>query len=326
MPSISSTDNRPGGAGSGTLYVVATPIGNLEDISLRALAVLRSADLIAAEDTRKSAQLLRHFGIASRLVSYHEHNEVLRTPELVQRLLDGASLALVTNAGTPGVSDPGYRLVAAAAHAGVRVVPVPGALAAAAALSASGLPTDSFVFEGFLPKKTGKRLRRIQMLAAEPRTVIVYESPQRIIALIEDLLSVCGDRPGALAREMTKVHEEFIRGRLSHILAVLKDRVEIKGECTLVIAGGAEPEPSSWESARAMIRTGLDLHARGLAEVVKDVSQAARLPRKEVYAEALKIKTELEALAAADRHGHHPDRRGRVRKRAAKHPEGRNGA
>jgi 16S rRNA (cytidine1402-2'-O)-methyltransferase len=301
MPSISSTDNRRAGAASGTLFVVATPIGNLEDITLRALSVLKAADLIAAEDTRKTAQLLKHFGIASTLISYHEHNEAVRAPQLVRRLQSGDSIALVTNAGTPGVSDPGYRLVAAASAAGIRVVPVPGALAAAAALSASGLPTDAFVFEGFLPRKSGKRLKRIQSLAAEPRTVILYESPQRIIALIGDLLQACGDRPAAMAREMTKIHEEFIRGRLSEVLKVLKGRAEIKGECTLIVAGRTEQEPSSWETAREMIRTGLGRHSKGLSELVKDVAHAARLPRKAVYAEAMKIKSEQLEPDQADR-------------------------
>jgi 16S rRNA (cytidine1402-2'-O)-methyltransferase len=300
MPSISSTDNRLAGTASGTLYVVATPIGNLEDITLRALSVLRTTDLIAAEDTRKTAQLLKHFSIASPLISYHEHNETVRAPELVRRLQMGASIALVTNAGTPGVSDPGYRLVAAAASAGIRVVPVPGALAAAAALSASGLPTDAFVFEGFLPKKAGKRHRRIQSLASEPRTVILYESPQRIIALVEDLLPACGDRPAALAREMTKIHEEFIRGRLSEILELLKGRAEIKGECTLIVAGRAAQEPAPWETAREMIRAELARQSKGLSEIVKDVAHTARLPRKAVYAEAMKIKAQLTEPDEAD--------------------------
>jgi 16S rRNA (cytidine1402-2'-O)-methyltransferase len=293
MPSISSTGNRSGSAGPGTLYVVATPIGNLDDITLRALGVLKAADLVAAEDTRKTAHLLRHFAIAAPLISYHEHNETARAPELVRRLAAGTSIALVTNAGTPGLSDPGYRLVAAAAAAGIRVVPVPGPMAAAAALSASGLPTDSFVFEGFLSKKAGKRLRRIQTLAAEPRTVILYESPQRIVSLIAELLSAFGDRPAVLAREMTKIHEEFIRGRLSEILEILKSRTDIKGECTLLISGGIEQEPASWDTALEMIRRELAVGSKGFAEIVKDVAHRTGLPRKEVYSEAIQIKAEL---------------------------------
>jgi 16S rRNA (cytidine1402-2'-O)-methyltransferase len=280
-------------SGPGTLYVVATPIGHLEDITLRALSVLKTVDLVAAEDTRKTGQLLRHFGIATALVSYHEHNEAVRTPQLVRRLEQGASVALVTNAGTPGISDPGYRVVAAAAAAGLRVVPVPGAVAAAAALSASGLPTDAFVFEGFLPKKAGKRSRRITALASEARTVILYESPQRIAALIAEMLPVFGDREAVLAREMTKRYEEFIRGRLSEILEDLNRRIDIKGECTLLIAGRADEGPSSWEDAREDIRRGLSSPSKGVAELAKEVAHTHGLPRKAVYTETMRIKSEL---------------------------------
>jgi 16S rRNA (cytidine1402-2'-O)-methyltransferase len=293
MPLSSSMDKRAAGAAPGTLYVVATPIGNLEDITLRALAVLRGVDLIAAEDTRKTGRLLKHFGITAPLVSYHEHNEAARTPGLVRRLQQGAAIAVVTTAGTPGISDPGYRIVAAAAAAGVRVVPVPGAVAATAALSASGLPTDAFVFEGFLAKKAGKRSRRIKALASELRTIIVYESPQRITALIAELLPVFGDRRAVLAREMTKPYEEFTRGRLSDILETLNNRSDIKGECTLLIAGRADEGPSSWEDAREDIRRGLSSPSKGLPELAKEVAAAHRLPRQAVYSETVKIKAEL---------------------------------
>jgi 16S rRNA (cytidine1402-2'-O)-methyltransferase len=286
--------DRPGGVSApGTLFVVASPIGNLEDITLRALSVLKAVDLIAAEDTRKTGRLLKHFGIAAPLVSYHEHNEAARAPELVRRLQQGASIAVVTNAGTPCISDPGYRIVAAAAEAGLRVVPVPGALAAAAALSASGLPTDAFVFEGFLAKKAGKRSRQINSLASETRTVILYESPLRIRALVAEILAVLGDRRAVLAREMTKRYEEFIRGRLSDILENLDRRRDIKGECTLLIAGRADEGPSSWEGAREDIRRGLSSPSQGLAELAKEVAAAHRLPRKSVYAETIRIKAEL---------------------------------
>jgi len=280
-------------AAPGTLYVVATPIGNLEDITLRALAVLKAVDLIAAEDTRKTGRLLRHFGIATALVSYHEHNEAARTPSLVRRLQQGAAIAVVTNAGTPGISDPGYRIVAAAAAAGLRVVPVPGAVAAAAALSASGLPTDAFVFEGFLAKKAGKRSRQIKALASDARTIILYEAPQRITALIAEVLPVFGDRRAVLAREMTKHYEEFTRGRLSEILEALNNRTDLKGECTLLIAGRADAGPSSWEGAREDIRRGLSSPSQGLSELVKEVAATHGLPRKAVYSETLKIKAEL---------------------------------
>jgi 16S rRNA (cytidine1402-2'-O)-methyltransferase len=294
MPSTCSTDNRSAAA-AGTLYVVATPIGNLRDITLRALDVLGTVDLVAAEDTRKTARLLSHFEMKAPLVSYHEHNEAERTPELVRRLQQGASIALVSNAGTPGVSDPGYRLVTAAANAGLRVVPVPGVTAAAAALSASGLATDAFVFAGFLPRKTGPRRRQIQALADGARTVILYESPQRIAALIEELIESFGDRRAVLAREMTKLHEELIRGRLSEVLAALRGRSQIKGECTLLVAGRTDGEPASWDAVRADLRRALQSGGRGVSALAKEVAQIHGLPRQAAYAEALKIKAELAA-------------------------------
>jgi len=292
MPSTCSTDNRRLTPGVGVLYVVATPIGNLEDITLRALSVLRSADLVAAEDTRKTAQLLSRHGITKSLVSYHDHNESRRTPELLQRLRQGASVALVSNAGTPGISDPGYRLVSAAAAAGLRIVPVPGATAAAAALSASGLPTDAFVFVGFVSKKAGKRLTQIKALASEARTVIIYESPQRIVALVAELRQILGDRHAVLARELTKIHEEFIRGKLSGILETLKARPEVKGECTLLLAGAKPREMLPWDEVQEDIRRALASACGGLSELARELAHKHGLPRKAVYAEAMRIKAE----------------------------------
>jgi 16S rRNA (cytidine1402-2'-O)-methyltransferase len=292
MPSTCSTDNRGLTPQAGVLFVVATPIGNLEDITLRALAVLRSADLIAAEDTRKTAQLLSRHGITKSLVSYHDHNERRRTPELLQRLRQGATIALVSNAGTPGISDPGYRLVSAAAAAGLRIVPVPGATAAAAALSASGLPTDAFVFAGFLSKKAGKRLTQIKALASEERTVILYESPLRIVALLAELHQILGDRQAVLARELTKIHEEFIRGRLSGILATLQARPEVKGECTLLLSGAPPREMLPLEEVREDIRRALASASGGLSELARELAHKHGLPRKAVYAEAMRIKAE----------------------------------
>jgi 16S rRNA (cytidine1402-2'-O)-methyltransferase len=290
-------DRRRSAAAAGTLYVVATPIGNLQDITLRALEVLKAVDLVAAEDTRTTRRLLRHFGLTAPLVSCHEHNEAARTPDLLRRLREGACIALVSDAGTPGVSDPGYRLVRAAAEAGLRVVPVPGATAAAAALCASGLATDAFVFEGFLSKKPGRRRQQIAALAGEARTVILYESPQRAAALIAELLPEFGDRPAVLAREMTKLHEEFIRGRLSEILAAIEGRAGLKGECTLLIAGRtADAAPSSaWEAAREALGAGLSAGSRGLSELAREVARLYSLPRQAVYAEALKIQAQRTA-------------------------------
>lgn len=290
MPSISNTGSRS----AGTLYVVATPIGNLEDITLRALAVLKSVDLIAAEDTRQTRHLLTRHGIRRPLISYHEHNETGRTPGLVDRMRDGAAVALVSNAGTPGISDPGFRLVAAAAEAGVTVVPVPGPVAAAAALSAAGLPTDAFVFAGFLPRRAGKRLDLLKALSLEPRTLIVYESPRRLAGLLKEIQTVLGDRRAVLARELTKIHEEFIRGRLSEIVETLEQRVELKGECTLLVAGGTPPEPSSWETVRSEIRTELVGGTTSLAQIAKKAAGRHGLPRQAVYAEAVRIKAGLQ--------------------------------
>ncbi|RPJ16498.1 MAG: 16S rRNA (cytidine(1402)-2'-O)-methyltransferase, partial [Desulfobacteraceae bacterium] len=237
MPSTLHINNPEQGLASGTLYVVATPIGNRDDITLRALYVLKHADLIAAEDTRHTGKFLSFHNIQGRLTSYHEYNEKVKTTGLIQRMKNGSSVALVSNAGTPVVSDPGYRLIKEAIAAGIKVVPVPGASAAVAALSVSGLATDSFVFIGFCPRKKEKRLDLIRDLKNEERTVIFYESPRRIMRLLEEIISAAGERHSVLSREITKIHEEFIRGTPSEILAVLKQRPEIKGECTLVVSG-----------------------------------------------------------------------------------------
>jgi 16S rRNA (cytidine1402-2'-O)-methyltransferase len=290
-------DSRAEPPQPGTLYIVATPIGHLQDITLRALAVLGAVDLVAAEDTRKTAHLLAHHGIATPTVSYHEHNEARRTPELLKRLQRGASIALVSNAGTPGISDPGYRLTSAAAAEGIRLVPIPGPSAAAAALSASGLPTDAFVFAGFLSKKAGKRRNQIKALASEWRTVILYEAPQRIRALIAELHHTLGDRRAVLAREMTKLHEEFLRGRLSAIQAALVDRAEIKGECTLILAAAEPPLALPGEALGEELRRALASGPRSLSELARELAQRHGLPKKVVYTEAMKIKAEKNSKA-----------------------------
>ena len=216
------------------VYLVATPIGNLEDITERALRVLRECDLIACEDTRHTGRLLSRLGIKKPLVSYHEHNEARRAGELARRALKGERIAVVSDAGTPGVSDPAYRVVRAAIEAGLAVVPVPGPSSVLAALTASGLPTDSFVFEGFLPPKGQKRLRKIEALLDEERTVVVFESPHRIARLIAEIAAVSPARPLALAREITKLHEEILRGAARKLADTLKDK-KIRGECVLLI-------------------------------------------------------------------------------------------
>ena len=223
------------------LYLVATPIGNLEDITLRAVRVLKEADQIACEDTRQTQKLLHHYGVATRTVSYHEHNELTRAPELVLDLEGGARVALVTDAGMPGISDPGFRLISLAIRHHIPVVPIPGASAFLAALVASGLPTDSFRFSGFLPPKSGQRRQMLESVEASPRTQVFYEAPHRVKEAVEDIVAILGqDRQVVIAREVTKIHEEFLRGRAGEVLETLNARGDIKGEITLLIGKAEE--------------------------------------------------------------------------------------
>ncbi len=223
------------------LYLVATPIGNLEDITLRALRVLKEVDVIACEDTRQTQKLLNHYAITTRTTSYHEHNEMTRSAELVKQMQEGASVALVTDAGMPGISDPGYRLIALAIRHHVPVVPVPGASAFLAALVASGLPTDSFRFSGFLPAKRGERRAALEAIKDSPRTQVFYEAPHRIVETLTDVVEVLGEsRHVVVAREVTKLHEEFLRGRAVEVLELLKARNAVKGEITLLIGKAEE--------------------------------------------------------------------------------------
>ena len=275
---------------SGSLYVVATPIGNMDDITLRALDILKNADMVAAEDTRHTGKLLAYHKIKCKLISCHEHNEGERTPLLIQKLKQGSAIALVSNAGTPSVSDPGYFLIQAAIAEGVKVIPVPGANAAIAALSVSGLPTDSFTFIGFLSRKKGKRHALLKKISGEPRTIIFYESPRRILALIKELISILGDRYGVLSREMTKLHEEFIRGLLSEIIQGLDERNPIKGECTLLVEGRDEDKENNRAILRSELEKGLKDPCVKLSALVKEITLKFSLPRNVVYAEALKIK------------------------------------
>ena len=224
------------GPGKGILYIVSTPIGNLDDITLRALKILRHVDLIAAEDTRRTRKLLSYFDIHTPLVSYFEHNELKKIDKLLSHMKRGKEIALVSDAGTPGISDPGYRLVQQAIERGIPVIPIPGPSAVIAALSISGLPTDSFTFVGFLPKKGGKRRKLLDKLGDSDWTSILYESPHRLMETLEDLLAACGDRQIVVTRELTKAFEEVIRGRLSETIDILKGK-RIKGEITIVLAG-----------------------------------------------------------------------------------------
>ena len=276
---------------NGILYVVATPIGNMADVTFRAIQTLKDVALIAAEDTRHTNRLLMHYAIRNSMISLHEHNENQRAGTLVKRLEKGESIALVSDAGTPTLSDPGYRLIREAIAAGIRVVPIPGASAVPASLCASGLPTDAYVFMGFLPRKEGKRRNTLKSLVNEQKTMVFYESPKRIRVLIKDLIETLGDRQGVLSREMTKRHEEFIRGNLSGILDVLADRPEIKGECTLVVKGGAEQKTPDADVLREEIIQGLYGDGLRLSGLVKNIAERYGLPKKQIYTEALKIKS-----------------------------------
>jgi 16S rRNA (cytidine1402-2'-O)-methyltransferase len=279
----------------GILYVVATPLGNRDDITLRALNVLRDVDLIAAEDTRKTGGFLTLHTIKNNLISYHEHNEAARTPTLIAKLQQGVSIALVSNAGTPTVSDPGYRLIEAALNSRLEVIPIPGVSAATAALSVAGLPTDTFIFAGFLAKKKTKRVRQLKELASESRTLIFYESPRRILTLLNEAIEVMGDRRGVLAREMTKLHEEFIRGRLSEIIDRLEDRRDIKGECTLLISGNDDDPDQAWPMVRQQIEAAVAAGQNSLATIAREISATSGIAKNKIYAAALKISKELDS-------------------------------
>ncbi|MBW4554074.1 MAG: 16S rRNA (cytidine(1402)-2'-O)-methyltransferase [Aphanocapsa sp. GSE-SYN-MK-11-07L] len=276
-------------AEAGTLYVVGTPIGNLEDMSVRAVKVLQAVDLIAAEDTRHTGKLLQHFQIATPQISYHQHNSQQRIPELVQRLQQGTAIALVSDAGMPGISDPGYELVRDCVAAKVPVVPIPGASAAIAALSASGLPTDRFVFEGFLPVKGQDRQARLQELKAEPRTMILYEAPHRLRQTLADLAATLGEeRQIAIARELTKRYETFWQGSLAAAISVYQTQ-DPKGEFTLVVAGTEILPISLSESAlKAALQ---DLFDQGISrsEASRQLASAIGLPRRQVYQLALSM-------------------------------------
>jgi len=265
-----------------TLYVIATPIGNLEDITLRALRVLREeVALIACEDTRQTQKLLSHYEIRKPLISYHEHNEVARTKQILETLERGESVALVSDAGTPLISDPGYRVVHAAVEKGVLVVPIPGASAALSALAASGLATDEFRFIGFLPPKAVARRKLLEGLAERSATIVAYESPHRLLESLGDIAQVLGPRDMVVARELTKLHEEFIRGSADTVRNELERRGTVKGEITLVI-GKAEDRPPVQDLAAEVSRLQKELSIDRM-EAIKIVARQQGLPKQEVY-------------------------------------------
>jgi 16S rRNA (cytidine1402-2'-O)-methyltransferase len=282
-------NSAPANKISGQLFLIATPIGNLEDITLRALRILKEVDAIACEDTRHTQKLLNHYGIHKRLVSYHEHNEITRASELVSEMENGANIALVTDAGTPLVSDPGHRLVALCVKHGIRIVPIPGASAALAALAASGLPADRALFVGFLPARQGERRRALADLAPNQRTLIFFEAPHRIAKMISDAADILGNRPAVLARELTKIHEEFLRGTLVELAKRLQ-AAPLKGEITLVVGPATEDVSDSTPKGvtlrgrvEQLIRQdGLDRKA-----ALKQAAREFGMPRREAYKQLL---------------------------------------
>jgi 16S rRNA (cytidine1402-2'-O)-methyltransferase len=275
------------------LYLVATPIGNLEDITFRALHVLKEADVIACEDTRQTQKLLSHYGVATRTTSYHEHNEMTRAPELVVELEQGARVALVTDAGMPGISDPGFRLISLAIRHHIPVVPIPGASAFLAALVASGLPTDAFRFSGFLPAKRGARRAFLESIRDSPRTQVLYEAPHRIQEAIQDVIEVLGaERHIVVAREVTKIHEEFLRGKAADVLQTLTGRGEIKGEITLLIGRAEEsahPVPSQL-SIRQRIQQLMTQENLDEKAALKKVAKEMGISKSEAYRELQRSK------------------------------------
>jgi 16S rRNA (cytidine1402-2'-O)-methyltransferase len=274
----------PSSQPAGRLYVVGTPIGNLEDITFRALRTLREADLIACEDTRRTQQLLNHYEIKTPTISYHEHNELTRAPELVLELEEGSHIALVSDAGMPVISDPGYLLVSLAVRHGIPVIPVPGASAFVAALAAAGLPVDKFRFLGFLPSRKSARRKALEGVSQATKTLVFYEAPHRLLELLEDVRDVLGDPPVVVAREVTKVYEEFLRGSASDLLSRLRKK-PVKGEMTVLVAPqlAANGRPAGNGSVKREVQEIMS--AQGLDEraALKAVARHRRISRSEAY-------------------------------------------
>jgi 16S rRNA (cytidine1402-2'-O)-methyltransferase len=286
---------RPSQATGPALYLVATPIGNLEDITFRAVRVLKEVDRIACEDTRQTQKLLNHYGITTRTISYHEHNEMTRSAELVKDMQEGASVALVTDAGMPGISDPGYRLISLAIRHHLPVVPIPGASAFLAALVASGLPTDSFRFSGFLPAKRGERRAALEAIRTSPRTQVFYEAPHRIVEALADVVEVLGpDRHVVIAREVTKLHEEFLRGRAGEVVVTLKARDGVKGEITLLIGKAEGSDTKATAPVKVNVRQRVEqiMAEEKLDEkaALKTVAKERGISKSEVYRELQRSK------------------------------------
>lgn len=279
----------------GILYVVATPIGNLEDITYRAVRILGEVDLIAAEDTRNTARLLSHYDIKTRVISCHDHNEDARAEHIIKMIVSGMSVAVVSDAGTPLISDPGYRVVESAAANGIKIVPVPGASSLLAALSASGLPVEKFTFMGFAPRQSSKRKSFLEKAAALSHTSVFFESPHRIIDLLTDMIPIFGNRQAVAAREITKLYEEFLRGSITEIIEALSSRETVKGEFVLLIDGQEQDKISKDVAPEETLETEIkEMLGKSLktSEIAKKLSEKYRLPRQSVYSKILEIKEE----------------------------------
>lgn len=293
-----ATDTPASTQSRGMLYLIATPIGNLEDISARALRLLGEVDLILCEDTRHTGRLLHHFGIKTRTLSYHEHNEDSRAREAIEMLAAGRRLALVSDAGTPAINDPGFPLVRLAIERGLSVIPIPGAVAFVNALIASGLPTDQFFFAGFLPAKSGARRSTLAALRTLPATLIFYEAPHRILASLSDARDTLGNRRAAVARELTKLHEQFLRGTLDELTAHFADATHARGEMVVIIEGANDTnEPQSEKRTATISERIAELEATGSdsRQALKQVARELGLPRAEAY-------RRLVAERASDKH------------------------
>ncbi len=272
----------------GKLYVVSTPIGNLEDISQRALRILKEVDLIACEDTRTTKKLLSHYQVKKPLTSYHEHNEVKKSKELLKHLESGKNLALVSDAGTPGISDPGYRIVKLASDNGIDVISVPGSTASIAALSISGLPTSSFAFFGFPPKTKSKKRDFFKEFQEVAHTLVFYESPRRVLDTLKHLLEILGDREISVSRELTKIFEETTRGKTSKVIDRLQERTELKGEFTIVVEGNKNKGKYSIENLEKRLRFYRE-EGLSLKDTVERLTNNSKIPKNRIYREALRI-------------------------------------
>jgi 16S rRNA (cytidine1402-2'-O)-methyltransferase len=295
---------------TGTIYLVATPIGNLEDITLRALRILKEADLIACEDTRQTQKLLNHFGITTPTISYHEHNEAQRAKELAEKAKQGEVIAIVSDAGMPGISDPGYRIVLEALGQGIPVVPVPGASALVASLAASGLPTDSFRFHGFLPAKQGQRRRSLEEIRTSSATEVFYEAPHRLVEALRDVVEVLGPtRPVVIARELTKLHEEFIRGQAREAFEQLEKK-EIRGEITLLIGKADEGAENAVSPTQTLAQRMTELMREQKLEekeALKIVAKERSTSKSDMYREWQQAK-QLQARSSRLRGKNHEDK------------------